>query len=315
VQPLAVDASGLVKRFGTVTALDAVDLRVESGEVHGLLGPNGAGKSTLLRLLFGLIRPESGTLRLFGSDASTPHSLDAVAGFVDSPRFYPYLSGRRNLQLLAAFDGGPAAGRVEEALDTVSLVDRAADKVGGYSTGMRQRLGVAAALLRDPRLLVLDEPASGLDPANSRDMRALVRRLAAAGLTVLLSSHDMAEVEDLCDGVTILRRGRVAYRGSLDQLRADAPNPTYRLRTSDDEAAVSVARSYPNLHAAASGGGLSVLAHPQELDAYVIALGRAGVAVRGLELESGALESLFFRLTEVPGVDSEPASELTGAVA
>ncbi len=210
-----IEARGLVKRYGHVTAVDHVDLTVEAGDVYGYLGPNGAGKTTSLRMLLGLIRPDAGVARLFGRDplVEGARALDGVAGFVEAPRFYPYLTGRRNLELVAALDGNGAAGRIGEALDTVELADRAGDRVGGYSHGMRQRLGIAGALLRDPRLLLLDEPTTGLDPGGMRDMRRLIRRLAEGGITVLLSSHLMGEVEELCDRVAIVRRGRVVYEG------------------------------------------------------------------------------------------------------
>src|SRR5204862_1200867 len=217
---LAVDAVDVTKRYGELTAVDHIGLQVAQGEVYGVLGPNGAGKTTLLRMLFGLIRPDTGTLELFGRSwpRDGVRTLDGVAGFIESPRFYPGLSGRRNLQLLAGLDGldrRTATERVDEVLDTVDLLGRDRDKVRGYSFGMRQRLGVAASLLRAPRLLVLDEPANGLDPAGIRDMRALVKRLAASGLTVLLSSHDMAEVEQICDDITIMNTGQVVYHGPI----------------------------------------------------------------------------------------------------
>ena len=170
-------------------------------------------------------------------------ALDGVAGFVEAPRFYPYLSGRKNLELVAALDGDGAAGRIGEALDTVDLADRAKHKVGGYSHGMRQRLGIAGALLRAPRLLLLDEPTTGLDPAGMRDMRALIRRLADQGITVLLSSHLMAEVEELCDRVAIIGSGRVLYEGALDELIASTSG-RYELRTTDDIYAMQIATRY-----------------------------------------------------------------------
>lgn len=192
-ESLAVDAQGVTKTHGSLRAVDDISVRVAAGEVYGVLGPNGAGKTTFLRMLFGLIRPDAGTIRVFGKtwEDSGVGVLDGVAGFIESPRFYPYLTGRANLEGLALLDGGTPNGLLEEVLDVVEMSDRADQKDGGCSYGMRQRLGVAASLLREPRLLVLDEPANGLDPAGIRDMRALVKRLADRGLTVLLSSHDM----------------------------------------------------------------------------------------------------------------------------
>ena len=203
--------------------------------MYGYLGPNGAGKTTSLRMLLGLIRPSSGSARLFGRDPMIDgvRALEGVAGFVEAPRFYPYLSGRKNLELVAALDGGDARRQIDAALDTVDLTSRAKDRVGGYSHGMRQRLGIAGALIRQPRLLLLDEPATGLDPAGMRDMRALIRSLAESGITVLLSSHLMNEVEELCNRVAIIRSGRIVYEGRLDELRASAAG-SYTLRTSDD---------------------------------------------------------------------------------
>src|SRR4051794_18516228 len=166
-----VEVRGLVKRYGEITAVDGVDLTIDAGDVYGYLGPNGAGKTTSLRMMLGLIRPTAGTVRLFGRDPlDGVAALDGVAGFVEAPRFYPYLSGLRNLELLGALDGGGAAARIDDVLATVDLTARAGDRVGGYSHGMRQRLGIAAALLRAPRLMLLDEPATGLDPAGMRDM-------------------------------------------------------------------------------------------------------------------------------------------------
>jgi ABC-2 type transport system ATP-binding protein len=297
----AVEARGLVKRFGTTVAVDGVDLTVAAGGVHGLLGPNGAGKTTVLRMLFGLVRPDAGALRILGQERAQGR-LDGIAGFVESPRFYPYLSGLRNLALLADLDGGAAPDRVDAALERVDLAGRRHEKVGGYSFGMRQRLGIAAALLRAPRLLVLDEPANGLDPAGIRAMRHLVRELASDGLTVLLSSHNMAEVEEVCDDLTIMRTGRVVYAGSVTELRSRAPDPAHRLRTSDDPAAASLAEAHQGVTAESHpDGGLAVRARPAELDGYVIALGRAGIAVRALTLTATPLESLFLTLTATAG--------------
>ncbi len=191
-------------------------------------------------MMLGLIRPTAGTVRLFGRDPlESVAALSGVAGFVEAPTFYPYLNGRTNLELLAALDGDGASGRIDEALQTVGLSDRAKDRVGGYSHGMRQRLGIAAALLRQPKLLLLDEPATGLDPGGMRDMRMLIRDLSGQGMTVLLSSHLLAEVEELCNRVAIVRAGRSSTRG---RWRSCAPGgASYRLRTTDDERARRVA--------------------------------------------------------------------------
>ena len=234
-----VRARGLVKRYKEVLAVNHIDLNVRAGDVYGFLGPNGAGKTTTLRMALGLIMPTEGTVQLFGRDPirEGARALQGVAGFVEAPRFYPYLSARKNLELLAALDGDGARGRIGEVLETVELSHRAEHRVGGYSHGMRQRLGIAASLLRRPRLLILDEPATGLDPAGMRDMRALIRRLADEGITVLLSSHQLPEVQELCDRVAIVNRGRVVYEGALADLRRQG-GAGYRLRTTDDARAL-----------------------------------------------------------------------------
>src|SRR5207249_4510854 len=210
-------------------------------DVYGYLGPNGAGKTTSLRMMLGLIRPTHGSVRLFGRDPllKGAKALDGVAGFVEGPTFYPYLSGHKNLCLLADYDEPGSRARIDEVLELVELRDRAKDRVGGYSHGMRQRLGIAASLLRSPRLLLLDEPTTGLDPAGMRDMRDLVRRLAGEGITVLLSSHLLGEVEELCNRVAIIQKGRVVYEGALRELLAGAASG-YRLRTPDPDRARAV---------------------------------------------------------------------------
>jgi ABC-2 type transport system ATP-binding protein len=301
---LAVDARGVTKWFGATTALDGVDLMVSPGTVHGLVGPNGAGKTTLLSVLFGLVLPDEGTVRLFGRSRSEagPSWLDGVGGFVETPRFYPYLDARRNLQVLARLDGGDSASLIDAALERVGLASAGRQKVRGYSLGMRQRLGLAAAMLRRPRLLIADEPTNGMDPAGIRDLRATLRRLARDGVTVILSSHDMAQVEEVCDSVTVLDHGKTAFAGRLDLMRADAPDPVWRLHTSDDAAALGLAADASGVKAAgADDGGLVVFADQGQLDGYVLRLARDGVAVRGLALEVTPLEALFFQLTGESG--------------
>jgi ABC-2 type transport system ATP-binding protein len=260
-------------------------------------------------MLLGLIRPDDGSARLFGRDPliEGARALDGVAGFVEAPRFYPYMSGRRNLELVAALDGDGAAGRIDEALDIVDLADRAGDRVGGYSHGMRQRLGIAGALLRDPQLLLLDEPTTGLDPAGMRDMRALIHRLAGQGITVLLSSHLMGEVEDLCDRVAIVRSGRVVYEGSLDDLIASTAG-RYELRTTDDERARDIARHEPGVESLAAGDrGLTFAASEESAARLSIALAEAGVGITALVPRTATLEELFFRMTE--GEPTEPRDD------
>jgi ABC-2 type transport system ATP-binding protein len=295
-----VRAHGLVKRYGELVAVDHVDLNVSTGDIYGYLGPNGAGKTTSLRMLLGLIRPDEGEVALFGRDplVDGARALDGVAGFVEAPRFYPYMTGRRNLDLLAAFDGSGAAGRIDESLRIVDLDQRDRDKVGGYSHGMRQRLGIAAALLRAPRLLLLDEPATGLDPAGMRDMRALIRRLAGEGITVMLSSHQLAEVEELCNRVAIIRAGKVAYEGELAELKRTAATE-YRLRTTDDERAVRVSQAQPGIAMVRRGDGdIRLRAEEPAVAELSIALAEAGVGLKLLATEQATLEDLFFRLTE-----------------
>ena len=298
-----IEVRGLTKRYGEIVAVDGVNLTIEPGDVFGSLGPNGAGKTTSLRMMLGLIRPTAGSVRIFGRDPQVSvAALQGVAGFVEAPSFYPYFSGRKNLELFAALDG-PASGsamRIDEVLDTVGLRDRAKDRVRGYSHGMRQRLGIAAALLRDPRLLILDEPTTGLDPAGMRDMRVLVRDLAARGITVLLSSHLLVEVDELCNRVAIVRRGRIAYEGSLAELRRTA-GLSYRVRTTDDERARELLSEQPNVRAVEADrrDGLSFkVTGERTVGEFSLALAEAGVAVLELSPKQATLEELFFRLTE-----------------
>ncbi len=295
-----VRARALVKRYGELLAVDNVDLTVERGDVFGYLGPNGAGKTTSLRMLLGLIRPTSGESCLFGRNplVDGARALDGVAGFVEGPRFYPYLNGRKNLELLADYDGKGTRDRIGAVLDVVELADRAKDRVGGYSHGMRQRLGIAASLLREPKLLLLDEPTTGLDPAGMRDMRLLVRRLAGEGLTILLSSHLLNEVEELCNRVAIVRKGRVVYEGTLAELKATAVTG-YRLRSSELETTRRVAATIGGLgDFRVEGGDLWFTGSVEAVAALTIALGRAGIGFTALVPESASLESLFLDLTE-----------------
>jgi ABC-2 type transport system ATP-binding protein len=316
-QATPIEVKGLVKRYGEIVAVDDVDLTVEVGDVFGYLGPNGAGKTTSLRMMLGLIRPTAGSVRLFGRDPQlSVRALEGVAGFVEAPSFYPYLNGRRNLELFAALDEGDSAARIDESLEIVGMRDRAKDKVGGYSHGMRQRLGLAAALLRQPKLLLLDEPATGLDPGGMRDMRDLIRELSARGMTVLLSSHLLAEVEELCNRVAIVRSGRLAYQGSLEELRQQA-GEGYRLRTTDEERARAVAAAQAGIAEVAAGDGGTTFSARDEaaVSALSLALSEAGALIVELSPRHASLEDLFFRLTEGddPGLAAQRATSAGSA--
>jgi ABC-2 type transport system ATP-binding protein len=304
VTALALEAVGLSKRFGSVVALDSVDLRVEPGAVCGLVGPNGAGKTTLLRVLLHLVSADAGRMEFFGRPPALAAGLDGVAGFVEEPRFYPYLSARRTLELLATLDGGDTPRRpVAELLELVGLGGKASERrVGGFSTGMRQRLGLAAALLASPRLLLLDEPTTALDPTGASEIRDVLRRLAGDGVAVLLSSHDMAAVAEVCDTVTFLSSGRVVWDGSMERLHAAAPAAEYRLETSDDARALLRSEAEPSVRARKDGeSGLLVAAEREAMDRLVLALAADGVAVRRLTEVTSSVEAMFLSLTEGAG--------------
>jgi ABC-2 type transport system ATP-binding protein len=305
-----LEVRGLVKRYGELAAVAGVDLTIQAGDVYGYLGPNGAGKTTSLRMMLGLIRPTEGVVKVFGRDPwESVHALDGVAGFVEAPTFYPYLNGRRNLELLHAFDGGGSPGRIERVLETVELSDRARDKVRGYSHGMRQRLGIAAALLREPKLLLLDEPTTGLDPGGMRDMRVLVRRLADEGITIMLSSHLLSEVEEVCNRVGIVQAGKIVYEGEIAALKQSA-GALYSLQTTDDERALAICRAQRGIAEARRQDGRIWFSAGEEqaVAALSQALVEGGALIRSLEPQSARLEDLFFSLTEGAGATEGPAA-------
>ena len=218
----AVQTTGLTKRFGDRVAVDRVDLRVPAGTAFGYLGPNGAGKTTLIRMLLGLTRPDAGSMQILGHPVPARRSaaLMRVGAMAEEPRFLDHLTGRENLRINAAAREPAAASRIEDALERVGLTERAGERVARYSTGMRQRLGVARCLLADPQLLILDEPTNGLDPAGVVEFRAMIRSLVAEGRTVMLSSHLLDEVEKICDTAAIVDRGRVVAQGPVGELSA-----------------------------------------------------------------------------------------------
>ena len=310
---VAVRARSLVKTFGDVIALDGVDLDVAAGQIHGLVGPNGAGKTTLLGLLLGLAVADGGSLEILGTTVGRALAVTGgVSGFVDGPGLYPTLTARQNLTTLAGLRGeeGGRSADVDQLLERVGLSEVAGDSVRGFSLGMRQRLGLAAALLGDPPLLVLDEPANGLDPAGKRAVHRVLTDLAVSGATVVLSSHRMDDLASLCDEVTLLSAGRVVFSGPVRKLAAESGELDYQLVTSDPESARRIARGTPSLRQVAgrawspqSDDHALVVRGPEEaLDDLVVRLVGAGIAIRELGPVVPPLEAAFLALT---GADAD----------
>jgi ABC-2 type transport system ATP-binding protein len=303
---LAVRARGITKCFGDVVALDGIDLDVAQGQIHGLVGPNGAGKTTLLGLLLGLAVADSGRLEILGTPVGRALAApDGVAGFVDGPGLYPSLTARQNLAALAALRGRDArTAGIDDVLDQVGLTDVADDRAHGFSLGMRQRLGLAAALLTKPKLLVLDEPSNGLDPTGKRQVHSVLTRLATDGTSVVLSSHRMDDVEALCSEVTIVATGRVVFSGPLSKLAAENRELDYRLLTSDPQAARRLAvdtagtRVVDDAAVRHQAEVFIVRTQVPALDELVVRLVHAGIAVRELAPVVSPLEAAFLALTE-----------------
>jgi ABC-type multidrug transport system ATPase subunit len=293
--PLVVETRDLGKRYGHgIVAVDRLDMRVRRGEVYGFLGPNGAGKTTTLRMLLGLIRPTSGSALVLGLSPAQPEALARVGALIETPTFYPFLSGRDNLAVLARYAGVPET-RIDVALEEVDLTPRAGDRFGTYSLGMKQRLGIAAALLKDPELLILDEPTNGMDPAGMAEMRAFIRSLGRGQRTVLLSSHLMSEVEQVCDRVGVISRGRLVGEGTVDELRGRAGLWVQAEPLERAEALVRSLRAVE--HVARVDGGLRITADLAAAPAINRALVEAGIAVGELRPERASLEKVFLELT------------------
>ena len=302
---LALAIRALSKSYGSRRALDGLDLTVPTGVVYGFLGPNGAGKTTTMRLLTGLLRPDGGTIEMLGRpfSRSDRHRLFDVGALVESPSFYPYLSGKENLRALASAGPRTPRGRIDEVLEIVGLRDRASDKVSRYSLGMKQRLGIAGALLGDPQLLLLDEPANGLDPAGIVAMRETLRHLAAIGKTVFVSSHLLAEVQQLADVVGIIAAGRLVREGSMKELLAG--EGIVRVRVAAQQvaaAAAALAGLVPAGHvvqSTAEPGWLTVQIAPDRTAEVNRTLANASIYASGLE-SGNDLEELFLSLTQDP---------------
>jgi ABC-2 type transport system ATP-binding protein len=299
-----IEAEGLTKRYvrykrgrkRETVAVAGLDMAVPSGGVFGFLGPNGSGKTTTIRCLLGLVRPTSGSTRLLGADSQRDLAsvIRRVGSIVEAPALYPGFTGRRNLELLAGIDG-IRKDKIQEKLELVDLADRASDRVKTYSLGMRQRLGIAASLLRDPEVLILDEPANGLDPAGIKEVRDLVRRLGAEGRTVFVSSHLLSEVRQMCDEVAILARGRCVAIGPVEEVLSGGARAVF-VRVDDLEAARSVlARA--NLESNPVSDGLRVSIDPTESARVTRLLAADGLFVSELRPEEADLETVFLELT------------------
>jgi len=286
-----VEVTGLTKRYGDTLAVDGVDLTVRPGEVYGFLGPNGAGKTTTLRILTGLIAPTSGVVRVLGGRPGQADVLGRTGSMIESPAFYPYLSGLDNLRLLAEYAEVPRR-RVDEVLELVDLADRARDRFSTYSLGMKQRLGVAAALLKDPELVILDEPTNGLDPAGMRDMRRLIRELGSDGRTVLLSSHLLGEVQQICDRVGIIDAGRMVAEHNVEELRGEQE---LVVRATPKDQAQAILARFGTVHQ--YDDTLRVQVDPDRAAEVNRVLVEAGLAVSELHSTERALEDIFFELT------------------
>ena len=303
----AVRTRGLSKTFGDVIALDEIDLDLPAGRIHGLVGPNGAGKTTLLGLLLGLSRPSSGALEVLGAPVGL--AAAAVTGFVDGPGVYPTMTARQNLASIASLRPGIrlTPDDVDALLDRVGLIEVADDPARGFSLGMRQRLGLAASLVGEPRLLVVDEPANGLDPAGKRQVHAVLSDLAADGVTVVLSSHRMDDLAALCDEVTLLAAGRVVFTGPISKLESENGDLDYRLVTSDPDAARRLAPLVPEIRVVTDlassrydDRALVVRGPEHAVDELVERLVATGTAIRELGPVVPPLEAAFLALTGSP---------------
>jgi ABC-type multidrug transport system ATPase subunit len=290
-----VETHGLTKRFGSgVLAVDSIDMSVRRGEVYGFLGPNGAGKTTTLRMLVGLIRPTSGAATVAGHRPGEPAGLATIGSLIESPGFYPYLSGRENMRVIADL-ASVNHKRVDEVLDIVELSKSAGRKFGTYSTGMKQRLGVAAALLKDPDLLILDEPTNGLDPQGMAEMRKLIKDIGQGDRTVLLSSHLLGEVEQICDRVGVISNGKLVTQSTVQELLGEEG---VLVRAQPIEQAEEIlTRMYGADAISRQDGAIRLKTKPENSVEINRSLTAAGIGVSELRPFERSLEQVFFQLT------------------
>jgi ABC-2 type transport system ATP-binding protein len=291
-----VATHGLTKRYPNgIIAVDGLDLVVRRGEVYGFLGPNGAGKTTTLRMLLGLIRPTAGSARVAGGSPGTPASLTKVGAIVEAPAFYPYMTGYDNLRLLAIYCGVPVK-RVDSALDAVELTPRARHKFSTYSMGMKQRLGIAAALLKEPEVLILDEPTNGLDPQGMADVRNLITQLGQGDRTVLVSSHLLGEVEQMCTRIGVIRKGKLVAEGTIEELRGES-KLLIRAKPTDQAMAVLAGECGADKVKVTDDGAFSLSVEPARAAELNRRLVQAGIDVTELRETERSLEDVFMELT------------------
>lgn len=302
-----IETSELTKRYGDILAVDRLSLRVPRGGVFGFLGPNGSGKTTTMGMLLGLVQPSSGDARVLGDPSSRPATLKRVGAMVETPTFYGYLSGRANLQYFQGVRRRGSPADIERLLQLVDLGKRADSKFSTYSLGMKQRLGIACALLGDPELLFLDEPTNGLDPAGVVEVRELIRQLGKGGRTVILSSHLLAETELVCDNVAVLSRGKLIAQGSIRELLQE--HDAVRLRTTDDAAAIPRIEALEWVDAVRADDGVLMVEAPKER-AWEITreLSRQGIYVTELVPVHRSLEEFFMEITDTDPATGRPRS-------
>ena len=293
---VVIQTDALTKRYGRVLAVDQLSLQVPRGHVFGLLGPNGAGKTTFMGMLLGLVRPTSGNFSLLGANGVSMDALRRIGAIVETPAFYPYLSGRRNLAYFQGVMGRKDPGELDTLLERVGLADRAGDAFKTYSLGMKQRLGLAYALLGDPELLILDEPTNGMDPAGMAEVRDLIRSLGSEGRTVLISSHLLNEVEQVCDSVAIISRGRLVVQGDVADLLH--PQEQVRLRTTDDDKALAILTAADDIESAKAEDEALVVTIAHERSSELTALlSKSEVYVTEIAPLQVSLEQYFLDVT------------------
>ena len=304
---LVIQSNALTKRYGKITAVDDLSLEVRRGHVYGLLGPNGSGKTTTMGMLLGLVRPTSGSFSLFGSSTRLQEALHRIGAIVETPSFYPYLSGRRNLAYFQGVSGRGSPRELDELLDKVGLLQRADSKFHTYSLGMKQRLGLAYALLGDPEILFLDEPTNGMDPEGTAEIREMIRELGTGGRTVLLSSHLLHEVEQVCDSVTIISKGKLIAQGPVAELVASRRGEQVRVSTTDNDNARQILSTLDWVESVTDGDGdLLVNAPIQRSWELTAALSRSEVYVTEMGPVRVSLEEYFL---EVTGEDRDDGGE------